>query len=120
MSTVLSSGFEVYADRSIRSRSIDLHLVMQEAGHTVYALPLSVKRVESDGLEAREVGAEPFLRLGFEQAEALMCELWKAGIRIEREFGDGERTAMKAHVAALEAEVLFLRSLVTHHAGIVR
>ena len=64
--------------------------------HGLYvAQPLVMMRAEDDG---RHI--EPFARLGSQQAQRLMDELWRAGVRPAEASGSvGQLGAVQAHLA---------------------
>ena len=67
---------EVFAERRHYGGRIDLVFLSRERGATGCAAPLQFKAIE-DG----ETPDEPTVRLNNEQAQALMDELWRCGLR---------------------------------------
>ena len=109
-------SFLVFVDRNIRKQTLDVVLTRSGPDGQLFCTKPELVPLSADGAMA-DVPA--CLELTYDTANEFMKELYNAGIRLPEQFGVGERQAMQAHMQSLEAQVLFLRSLVTHQLGIV-
>jgi len=87
--------FEVWAERAWMRDSIEL-LIRQELGNGKMAVgrPIIMETVEDEG---RMI--EPTLRLSFDQAQYLMDQLWRCGMRPTEGAGSaGSLAATEKHL----------------------
>lgn len=91
---------ELFAERNFINRSIDLTVIVTRSdGVRSVGQPLTMTALDPD----KHARIDPTLSLSPEQAQQLMEELWKAGIRPNEVGGIGELQATKAHLQDIRA-----------------
>lgn len=102
-------GFEFWINKDIRRRSFDLTLFHRARdGKESVACPLTMEAYTTDIL------MHPLLSLSPEEAEALITELWNAGVRPAGVGSSGELAAVKYHLEDMRK----LTALALSHAGL--
>lgn len=91
---MVKNGLEFWVNKDIRRRSFDLTLF----SHTPNGVVAVVKRLVAEVIEPNETVTSPTVSLSFEEAEALITELWNSGVRPSGVGGSGELAATKAHL----------------------
>jgi len=92
---MVKKGLEFWVNKDIRRRSFDLAVFLHEPGLTpteFIAAPPQFSQVQ-EGLIIK-----PTLPLTFEEATALMTELWNSGVRPSAVGSAGELMALKTHL----------------------
>lgn len=90
---------EIGAHRRPWFPTIDLALWHHGEGALYVAQPLVMQQVDSGGSEIM-----PFARIGLEQAQQLIDELWRAGVRPTDGAGSvGQLGAVQSHLADMRA-----------------
>lgn len=107
----------VYADKNIRTRTIDIQVVRGEnTPQVVVAKPLQFMTPE----EAGEANHYCTFSISFEDAQQFLDQLWGVGVRPTDDIGStGQLSAMKEHIASLEKHIADLRKYLDHSMGIV-
>ena len=95
---MVKKGLEFWACKDIRRRSVDL-LVFSHPDMVAQSVVFVAHK------EGEQI-AHPTLTLTFEEAEALMSELWVAGVRPSGVGSSGELAATKAHLDDMRKLVL--------------
>jgi hypothetical protein len=95
--------FEVRADRSRLSKGIELYVLQHQAGKSSLARSLNMEELQ-EGMWA----PSPTLRLHEGDAQALMDELWRCGLR------PSEGTGSAGSLAATERHLEDMRKLALH------
>lgn len=93
-----SRGFQFFLEKSIRQRKVNFFIrhVGGGDGKEYVALPLTM--TEND--PASPAPIDPTFSLSFDEARALMDELWGAGIRPSHGDGNtGQLAATQAHLS---------------------
>lgn len=81
-----------------------------------FAEPLVMRTRDPDDTDI----ITPTFSLSFEESADWMNELWKMGVRpADRQVTSGEIAALKAHIASLETQTEFLKSLVRNQLGVI-
>ena len=90
----MNGRMRITADRHPWSRGIELRAgVETENGNFAVAQPLVMAEIPNDQI------TDPFIRLKPEDAQQLMDELWRVGIRPSQEEGStGQAAAMQKHL----------------------
>lgn len=94
--------FMAYKDIKSMSIMVGMHMVNKPTqfapmGQVAKAMPITLQTIEEEKLYGATEEA-PFLRLKYEEAQALMNELWGCGIRPTEVGSHGELGATKAHL----------------------
>lgn len=95
-----TTPLKILADRSMFRGTIDLLVVHEySSGGGAVGLPLTMQR-----LEPGEMAGEPTLRLRPEDAQGLMDELWRVGLRPTEGTGSaGSLAATERHLADMRS-----------------
>lgn len=117
MATRNPKAISVYANKDIRTRTVDLCFTRGEGtGSEGYAKPMEF--VEPS--ETLDVYPGVTVSLPFDDASQLMDQLWFAGVRPSDDIGStGQLSALKDVVKAKDEHIADLRRLLNHHLGIV-
>ncbi len=101
----MKNRIEIRAEREWMRNSIALHLFTESSGDGVGSV---AKPIEFMTVEEGELFGEPLMRLKMDQAQQLMDELWRAGLRPTE--GTGSAGAM----AATERHLKDMQTIVMH------
>jgi len=97
---------EVFAERRHWGGRIDLMFVKRERGSSSCAAPLQFQPIEEG-----DVPDEPTVRLHNDQAQALMDELWRCGLRPTEGSGSaGSLAATERHLKDMRSIAMGLLS----------
>jgi hypothetical protein len=88
------NGLEFWINKDIRRRVFDLTLF----SHTPDGVVAVVKPVVAEVIDPIETITRPTVSLSFDEATALITELWDAGVRPGNVGQVGELVATKAHL----------------------
>jgi hypothetical protein len=91
---MIRQGLEFWVNKDIRRRAFELTVFSHASPDTVAV----AKTLVFETIEPNETIARPSMSLTFEEAEALITELWNSGVRPSGVGSSGELAATKAHL----------------------
>lgn len=94
-------GLQFWAERAMYGWGVNLHAIIKGENHTDVAQPVVMTRVDP-----AERMPDPMLHLDNDQAQQLMDELWRCGLR------PTEGTGSAGSLAATERHLADMRRLV--------